>query len=416
MATRRGIRQRLIQECQLGYNSTVTAGGGTTYIDDTARLQNTAADSRSWLGFYMYRPSAAAVEQVRTASSYTVASGRLNHGGVAYSATPTAAEVYEVFKWVHPDDLNTAINRAIERLWYETWAPLTLVTDGDMEASGVTDWAVTNATRAKVTTTGYRQDQALEVTNTSANGYAQSASIAVKSGAYGYCSVIVSATGAATAQLIVWDVTNSVAIYTGTVAQIMRHIASISFTVPATCKQIALRLGATGASDVTTWDNAIVHVQHANQFSAPSWVTKKAQILSLRHQVMLGAPVSLSSAQSFYPEDAVDWPPVKYNAIEFDLTGTVPVRLVLDNYAGVFPLWIQALRSYSAFTADTSTGGTVDADEDLVVAAAKVEVYEILNNRFKDKFAKQLENSRRQFASRSKSDTSRYPKIWTPVL
>ena len=415
--TRRAIRQRVIQECSLGFNRLATGGTGTTMVD-TRRLQNTGADSRNHVNFYLNLPGAAAADQVRVVTTYTPASGTLTHGGVAYGVSPVADDVYEVIKWIHPDDLNTAINRALEKLWYETWMPLSLIDDYDMESSGVTNWTATNSTRQKITTAGWYQDQALEVTATAANGYVQSNSVPVKAGAFGFAGVTVntSATGDKF-EFTVWDVTNAAVI--GSVVEettMMRHQVAVSFTVPTGCRQVALRLGAEANGDIAVYDNAILHVQHQNRFNAPTWLTKRDQLLSVRWQVSLGSPVTNSSSQSAYPEDAVDWPPVLISELEIDPTGTVPMRIVLADYASSYPVWVQALRQYSVFTADTSTGGTTDASEDYIVAAAKCEVYEMLNARFKGRFEKEVKAAYRSFAAVARAEAPRGERSWKRVM
>lgn len=417
MATRRSIRQRVIQECQLGFNSTSTSGSATTVVD-TVRLQNTGADSRNHVGFFINRPAAAAAaDNVRTVTSYAGSTGTLTHQGANYTNSPTT-EVYELIKWIHPDDLNSAINRAMEKLWYETWLPLSLVDDYDMEASGVSNWTVTNATQQKITTAGWYGDQALEVTTTSANGYTQSNSVPVKPGAFGFAGVTVAASASGDKfEFTVWDVTNAAAI--GSVVEettMLRHNVNVSFTVPDGCYQVALRLGAEASGDIAVYDNAILHVQHQNRFNAPTWLTQREQLLSVRWQVNLGSPVTNSSSQSAYPEYAVDWPEVTIAELEIDPTGTVPMRIVLADYASSYPVWVQAHRNYATFTADTSTGGTTDANEDYVVAAVKVEVYEILNARYRGRFETELKKAARSFGALARKNAPRGPRSWRRVM
>jgi plastocyanin len=414
VTTRRAIRQRLLQESPIGgFNSTSTGGTATTVVD-TARLQNTGADSRSWLNMFLYRPAAvAAADSVRTITSHTGSSGTLTHQGANYTNSPTT-EIYEVFKGIHPDDLNSAISRAIERLWYETWTPLSLVDDFDMEESGTTQWAVTNATRTKVTTTGYYQDQALQVTCTSANGFAQSNSIPAKPGAFFFAGATVSATAGDKFEFTVRDVTNSATI-SDVVEETLgvQHTIYFSGTVPADCYQIALRLGGEGSNDITVWDNIIFHVQHQNRFNAPSWLTRRDQLLSVRRQVALGSPVSGAAAQLAYPSDALSWPIIPVAQLEVDPTGTVPLRIVLTEYAWGYPVWVQALRRYSAVTTDTST---LDVDENFAVAAAKVEVFEILNNRHKGRYKTELQQAQRGFGAIARAEAPRGPRTWRPTL
>ena len=416
MATRRSIRQRVIQECQLGFSGVATGGTATTLID-TVRLLNSGADNRNYVGFFVNRPAtAAAADNVRVVTTYAGSTGTLTHGGSNYAVSPTT-DAYELIKWIHPDDLNTAINRALEKLWYETWHPLSLVDDYDMEASGVTNWTATNSTRQKITTAGWWQDQALEVTTTSANGYVQSNSVAVKAGAFGFAGVTVAASAVGDKfEFTVWDVTNATAIALVEETTTLRHQVAISFTVPDGCQQVAVRLGAEASGDIAVYDNVILHVQHQNRFNAPTWLIERDQLLSVRRQVSLGSPVTNSSSQSAYPEDAIDWPQAAIMDLEIDPTGTVPMRIVLADYASNYPIWVQALRTPAAFTADTSTGGTVDLEEDYVVAAVKVEVFEMLNNRYRGRFDAQLKQAIRGFGSKARKSAPRGLRAWKRVM
>lgn len=415
--TRRAIRQRLLQELSLGFNGTATGGAATTLID-TGRLQNSGADSRNYVNMYLNMPAAAAADQARTITTYAPTTGTLTQGGVNYTVSPASTDIYEIIKWIHPTDLNNAINRGIEKLWYETWMPISLITDYDMESSGVSSWTATNATSSKITTTGYFQDQALQVANSAANGYAQSASVGVTPGAFGFAGATVACpTTGDKFEFTVWDVTNSAVIGSVVEAvQLAQHQVYVSFTVPSTCYQVALRLGGEGANDTTVWDNAILHIQHQNRFNAPSWLTKRDQLLSVRRQVSLGSPVTGASAQLAYPNDALMWPIVPVSQLEIDPTGTVPMRLVLAEYAYAYPIWVQALRQYAVFTADTSTGGTIDCDENYAVAAAKVEVLEYLNGKYKGKFQSQLQQAQRGFGAIARVEAPRGPRLWKPAM
>jgi hypothetical protein len=422
--TRQSVRQRLIQEAGLGLNSVATGGGATTLID-TTRLERGNADSRSFVGYWLYRPNAVnAVDKVRQVSSYTPASGTLTHQGVNYVAAPLAGGddgVYELIKLMHPDDLNSAINRAGERIWFDQWSPLSLVNDGDMESSGVTAWTASNATLTKVTMTSagfsptlQRHSRVLRVANTSANGYAESNTITVAKGAFGLAFGTMAA-DVGTMEIVVWDKTNNAQIIALSAQQEAPHQVYTSFTVPGTCTAVALRLLGVEATADVYWDMVGLHVQNQTAFIAPSWVVRPSQILNLHQQIGIGSPMTASSGQAFYPDNAFLWPVVPIAHIEFDPPSAVNrIRIHLGIRAGPRPIWIHAIRPYSDFQLnDETTSGIMP--EDWFVAACRIELYERLNGLYKGQFQAQWTQAQRQFAAISRYEAPRGELMWKPV-
>src|SRR5690606_21535538 len=97
-----------------------------------------------------------------------------------------------------------------EQVYLPAWTILTMVPDGDMEQSHTTDWAVTNATRAKSDAViGFYGKKMLEVTASADNGYAKSNSISVRAGSKYHASALGRPKTADTnAKFQVWDETN----------------------------------------------------------------------------------------------------------------------------------------------------------------------------------------------------------------
>ena len=155
------------------------------------------------------------VRRIDSTSGYTPSSGTITVTR-AFSNATTTTQRFGIFMGLSPEDyglargLKSYINDVLRRLWQRRPFVLTLVTDGDMETSGVTNWTATNSTRTKSTSTGVTLGkQALRVQNTALNGYVQSATINVEpSQSYYLVADVTVASG--TAVLELWDVTDGV--------------------------------------------------------------------------------------------------------------------------------------------------------------------------------------------------------------
>jgi hypothetical protein len=409
LSTRRAIRQRLLDETKSGFDSAASSGGAATTIPDT-QYQDSNADSIGHKNQWLLRPAAAlAVDRQRRIATRTIASGTWNHSGVNYTNSPANAEVYEVSQYFNYDELTEIIDRGLSRCWYEYWTPLSLIADWDMEASDTTSWtAATGATLSKVTTTGFRNARALRVQNDSTNDYAQSGSINAPSPVAYTAMAIVNITSG-TAVLRPWDVTNSVAIANEVeTAEFGQHILVAHFTTPASCRQFAIRLLGEEASADIVWDNLVVYRVGQRQYSLPSWITRRNQIVSVRAQTRAGLGMSVGTAS----DDSYDWPLLEYD-IEADITGTVDLRLHLWGHPGTYPVWIQGKRPYAATADDNTTD--VAINEDYAVAAAKVEFYKALLDRPGPKSEEMKANYARAIASFAAFDRSENPELPVPL-
>lgn len=155
--TRSQIRARLFKRgFGLGFARTATAiASGAKTVTDAVAFQNAAAGEGDYRGMYIYRPLAAAANQIREAS--VVSGTSLTHEGLAYSGDASVLD-YEIIGLLHPDELNECIRLALRMVYFETYAPMTPWTDGAFGGtiSSPYDWAA-NATG---TTPTYTSTQA----------------------------------------------------------------------------------------------------------------------------------------------------------------------------------------------------------------------------------------------------------------
>ncbi len=159
--------------------------------------------------------------------------------------------------------------------WVKRTFPYSLVPDGDMNASAVTDWTDTNATSAKVAATFAKPDRNISVTDSgSAGGFtAPAANLFVEPDKPYYLEVTGWGTDSAdSGTLQVKDVTNSSAAITLTETVIDRmepEILRNTFTTPSGCKEIQIRLVADAASDVVSWANLQFRKNEQDEYILP---------------------------------------------------------------------------------------------------------------------------------------------------
>lgn len=265
------------------------------------------------------------------------------------SAVPAGFDEYCILSTLDPPTLANVINRALGRLRHPARVPLSLIPDADMEASDTDSWsAAGGAAVAKLTSDGLGSGHVLEGTrslytnvNATIIGYVQSATLPVNPGD-SYALWVdyhwVSGSGAARARA--YDVTNSA--YLGTATDPDEGANSeggcqrLSFTIPATCRQIAIRLDAT-ATAVLIWDNLILRRNGRTRYPLPAWIEERSQIVDfvLRSG---NRPSEYHFASAGHPIH-VDEDPTAVSAFEVELPrglGGQPVYLAANrNYASL---------------------------------------------------------------------------------
>lgn len=369
------LRQKAAAKIGPFLQGTVGALTTTTVVDAASHklLRSSGQTSQKWVPAYLLRPAAVTaggVDRLRVVASYNPVTATLTHGGPAYTDVTVTSETYELHPYLDPDDhysgLLAAINNALtKKLYYRvTRCPLTLVPDGDMEASGITNWTSSNlTTNAKSTTAGtvFWGTQSLHTVTSAAGGYAKSDSVNVIEGQGYYAEAIPRATNAtSTPSLVVYDVTNSAVIDTITASDILGGISDkqmewmslyVGFTAPSGCKQAQLRLTGTENGADIYWDSAVLLPQAQREVVLPSWLTARDLFVSAswaigsipRQFTYQKLPVS-SKDIAFGTSDA--------DIATIDLGRRATRRLVID-----------AWRPYTAFT----TGASISEAESRTV-------------------------------------------------
>ena len=258
------------------------AAATATTNDPRAMIGGTASPTSRYATRHLWVPGlATADDRIRsilsTSVSATVMTLTVNR---IYAAGDTAETAYIL--GLHPEALVNLLNDALRRETFLTTVPLTEVVDGDMQTSGVANWADAGATSSKVTTAAnvpFELAQSLFANNTGANGYTASGAVRIPRAQTLYIWAIVRADiGTAT----LWLVDGSgTAIDSMTTTQeewmfIWKQIAPSS-----TIEEVAFRLGAAGAGDDSYWGGVGFLSPGVRNFQLPSWMAERWQFRAL---------------------------------------------------------------------------------------------------------------------------------------
>ncbi len=371
--TLKAARNRLQADLDLGYAIPNGAAGltaiGATSITAPFFLADTNKSGQEYNGWIIHLPdTATAADKIRYATTNVVTTGVLSHGGASYSAgTQTlGTQTAELWKNVglRPDyDVFNAINQALEYIYFHAWEPLSLAPDAAMRETGVTSWGThVNATEAKQTTAarvfpGFIRS--LAITCTSAHGYLPTADIFVTPGEMLLVAAISRTNSGTSAELTPWDATNSAAFGT-TITNALNdwQFQWQIIAAPAGCKKVNIRLGGTGASDVTDWQALwFYRVNAPTPFILPaSYLNEKFELESIAYSNFL-----MSSGAGNFEAQSMKITEIPRDNYSFEVMNPAAnPAFVQFHRTGWFswPLWIQMRLPYSErglYTTETST-------------------------------------------------------------
>ena len=367
-------------------SGTCSAAGTTTQIVDTSGdspLDPSDSDSL-YDGFWLRIDSDSAgtplnVGELRriVSGGYTPGNGTLTLSRALSNAT-TSTQTYGLYA-IPPDTWGTIrgikafINDILPRLSYRFPVLLTLVTDGDMETSGVTAWTdVGTCTQAKSTTTGITQGkQSLSLTNGAANsGVKNTTPIPVVEGTTYQVVADVLCDGY-TANLKCYDLTNAATIDTvQTTAERGQRFLYDQITIPSDCKRLEIHLLGEDADAVHYWDNLSVRRIGATEMAMPSWFTNPLWFEWLYYT---RAGHQEQDADSYSTDERSPYVPVHNCGITEDPNGT-GYKVWWEGTAipATAHLFAMCKRPYTELSALTDT---TDADPDLVTAFVLANIY-----------------------------------------
>src|SRR4030043_34320 len=148
---------------------TATSGAVNSIVSTNYPWKNTEtnASTKRYLNEYVYitdtTDDGAPKDEGKGIITYAPSTGTLTPSS-NFSAAIGTGDTFDVFKnGLTLTDIQKAVNRTLVNLRYIHLHPLSLVTDADMEASGVTYWTASNATASKLTSGVWRGAQSLLV-------------------------------------------------------------------------------------------------------------------------------------------------------------------------------------------------------------------------------------------------------------
>ena len=364
--------------------TTITANAITSQLDsddqsetlqyDWARVDADSAGSPTLVG------------TTRRITGYTPGSGlitvsRAFHAsdGIATTHTIGLYRTVPPDQWLMAQGWKQYINQVLRNLRYRRQSLLTLVTDGDMETSGTTNWTASNCTLTKSTTASAigHGAQALNAANTAANGYARSVLFPTGASQTYEVRADVRITSG-TAHLVAYDETNSAEIQSENTDDLDQRSMGFSFTTPGTCLSLSVRLKGAEASADITWDNVSLRPQGARVMDLPSWVDRPTAVEGLVYYLPASGHGSgdLFRSMQHYP---------LRGAVISDLTGATAYRVRYSrSVSSDAALWVEGLSAYGELSAITDT--TV-ADEYLVVnGACLLAATDLDDKRLKERF------------------------------
>lgn len=290
---------------------------------------------------------------------------RAAHASNTYKTTHTIG-LYQTVppaQWAMQPGWKEYINRLLRGIRFRRWGLLTLVTDGDMETSGVANWTDSNATSSKVTAAANVAfgAQSLRVQNSLANGYTASASVQVTpNDGYELRADVRVASG--TAHLVAWDDTNGAEIDSRNTTTTDWHHLYFGFTVPSGCTSVSIRLKGAEANADVYWDNISLRNQNAQRMALPSWIDTAEAFEGL---VQYWSTHGDTNAYLLASQE--HWPVIPSKVIGDPLGATQHwVEYTAPPRPGAL-LFVRGLSAYGELSAITDT--TV-AEQDLVVSGA----------------------------------------------
>lgn len=445
------IEERIISDLNLGYTLTTADASTTSAIVLSSYFRNPNWGSNQFLNWLIHRPNAvAAGDTFRYAGALTNTTGSIAQTGATWTNAPTGEAWNLLEPGVRPDqDIEPAINRALEYCSFHTVEPLSLAADAAMrEVSATASWGTAvNSTPTKTTVAadvfpgmGIRS---LVVTNSSANGYQPTVNIPVSPLEQVFVGTISRVkTGTTTATQILFDATNSAAftgvtnpVHAESTWQYMQTIA----TVPAGCFQMNVRLQGTGGNNtVVVWQALWVMRASILRYNLPSYLDERFKVDSISMMPFTMATsnstttgvvmqaLSVNPADVNKDEYSVDFPMPEANPtyVQFHPGGwqAMWTRRFGPRFgpgagvgAGYFPLTLQMRIPYSERGTLVNQADVTACPLHLIVAAAEVQLLQSSQQAQKNS-SKTLAEVKQEFfnaaAVRSTQGPARTKLVW----
>ena len=426
----RTLQQDISKE--FGYGQGIcSAAGSTTTIVDTSADSPMDPDDDSELyrnAWIMIEADSAGTPlnlgEVLRVSTYSPSAQTLTMRGVLTNAT-TTTQTYGIYHGLPPKRLGSVkgtleyVNEVLRESYFKTHTLLTEAADGDMEATGTTNFANTGTPTLSKSTTlatgGFLGSQALKVIGGVAVNSSADQTFQVRGSETWHVSVDVYQGTADQAALYVTDNggTPSTGIVTATANQLRFQRLHLSITTASDATQLTVKLRSVAASDTLYWDNLSVRRAQQNWIALPSWVNAKDWIEELEFWMPGSSHGTGMGNLDDMRRDRVQW----WKVVE-DYTGVTPYRVEFWPPAprSDTQIMIRGIRPFSALVG-TSSGANANADtttanRDMVKSLALARIY--IDKGDKEKAARWAAEGQ-QLAARYSAQVAKRMQLAEPV-
>ena len=348
--TRKTIRQKVIKKLYAGKfpivgTTTGTAANSTSVVDSILAPSGQVEDYNSvWIYISETTSGSPLVGEVRRVTDTDFSgSNSILTIAPAFSDELQTNMDYEIHYNFHPNEVNDRIDELLENIRGWVFIPLDgLLTNGNMSDSTITTaWTASGATFAKATTSDTAGtfevlfgDSSLKITAGTAGTQYVGQSVFVSANTPILASVyafVDSSNGGSVAEMEIWDVTNSAQIgescNTTTFNQWVQLTTQV--TVPATCKQIQMRLFATGAITSTVYYDAATLLERDQRTHDLPSDFDGPEDMQLVEYFPRGDAITVGSSQNAFR--VLQYPAEKWSDFEIlrDPRGATPTRIML---------------------------------------------------------------------------------------
>lgn len=383
------LRQEVLRELDLGIlipNAFFDSAAATS-ITSSNLLRNTnwGADHFKRRRTVIFRPGAAsAADFIRYAGQLTNSTGALAHTGANYADTTVGSESVELwYDEIRPDrEVLDAFNRALRDVFYTTRISLSHLSDldGDMSASTDTNWTdVGTPTTSAKSTTGRRAPygpRSYQLVADAANEGTQSATLPITQGKRIKTYAIASC-DSGTFSHQPRDVTNGADIGTAiTHSEEEPQLTMIDWqAVPATCKEVALRLlGTVNPTDFYV-NQVWLYKEDVLRVNFPSFVTEHFMAPYIEYATPTGNQTASNTWNALSLEFHELTEGKDYTLLADHHPDAVPYGILLHDQRWFdYPLFIQVRRPYSDRVTFSAESDTTEAPINILKPRAKQEV------------------------------------------
>ena len=316
-----------------------------------------------------------------TRAGFTAASGTFafapSIGGTGWDAT-NARNIWFMRGYTRTDMLQ-AVNRVLASMFNDAYLPLTLITDGDMEASGVTGWAdaVGTPTQTKETSIVLTGMQSLKIVTTVVDHAVTSASLPVTENETLVLWAPVKCT-AGSLRVSLWNVTAGSEIHGVTINEEAWTTPLFTYPVPDNCQNVAVRLVAKTAATTAYVDHVGLLSNMRSIYDLPSSIVDLSYLEDVQY---LPRPYPSEASESYqgFTECLKPWP---WTAELRDWRAVTSHRIGIGA-PSLNPIFLRFKRALPALSADTDT--TV-GPELVIVEGALSELKKSLGQKRQDGF------------------------------